>query len=217
MKRMSRPIHAINGLYAITPDCASTPDLVARARAALAGGASVLQYRNKAASPALRLEQAQALRALTRDFSVPLIVNDDVLLAAQVDADGVHLGTTDAALGHARGVLGTRKIIGVSCYNLPPRAKAAIGDGADYVAFGAFFASGVKPHAATADVAMLRQMRGELRLPLVAIGGITAQNGGELIEAGADALAVISALFGADDIKAAALGFSKLFNRNAAT
>ncbi len=204
----------VKGLYAITPDCADTPDLLRRARLALAGGARALQYRNKSATAALRLAQASALRELTREFAVPFIVNDDVHLAAQVDADGVHLGTTDNGLIAARAVLGKRKIIGISCYNRLPLARDAVGAGADYVAFGAFFSSSVKPDAAVADVELLHQARAEFAVPLVVIGGITVQNGASLVDAGADALAVISALFDAADVRAAAQDFSKLFIRD---
>lgn len=210
-------VSIIRGLYAITPDVASTPVLLQRVRLALAGGASVLQYRNKTACDALRLEQALSLRELSRQFSVPLLINDDLQLAAQVDADGVHLGATDTSPRSARAVLGQRKIIGVSCYNRGSLARMAVADGADYVAFGAFFPSSVKPDAVVADVGLLRQMRAELKVPLVAIGGITVQNGGVLIRAGADALAVISALFDAADIQVAAQNFSKLFIRDSAT
>ncbi len=214
---MSPPIHAISGLYAITPDGANTGDLLHRAGLALKGGAKVLQYRNKQDPKALALEQAFALRGLTRRYAVPFIVNDDVQLAADVDADGVHIGASDATTASARSILGAHKIIGVSCYNRPQLARAAIDEGADYVAFGAFYASAVKPEAAVAEIDMLRRMRSELDVPIVAIGGICIQNGAELIGAGADALAVISALFDADDIESAAQEFSRLFIRDAAT
>ena len=205
----------ISGLYAITPDCADTEDLLRRVQLALAGGARVLQYRNKLADRRLRLAQASALRELAREFAVPFIVNDDVHLAAQVDADGVHLGATDSGLDAARAVLGKHRIIGISCYNRISLARDAVSAGADYVAFGAFFPSGVKPAAVAADVGLLRQARAELAVPLVAIGGISAQNGASLVQAGADALAVISALFDAADIQAVAQAFSKLFtNKN---
>lgn len=204
----------VKGLYAITPDYADTADLLRRAGLALAGGARVLQYRNKSATAALRLAQASALRELTREFAVPFIVNDDVHLAAQVDADGVHLGATDNGLIAARAVLGKRKIIGISCYNRLSLARDAVGAGADYVAFGAFYSSSVKPDAAVADVELLRRARAEFAVPLVAIGGIAVQNGASLVNAGADALAVISALFDAADIQAAAQDFSKLFIRD---
>ena len=219
MYRLQR-VHAvsrIHGLYAITPDCADTPDLLRRVRLALAGGACVLQYRNKTASQALRLNQAQSLRELTRLFSVPLIINDDAHLALQVDADGVHLGASDTALVVARAIPGQHKIIGISCYNRASLAREAVAEGADYVAFGAFFPSSDKPDAVSAEVELLSRMRAELVVPLVAIGGITAQNGTGLVRAGADALAVISALFDAADIQAAAHGFSKLFIRDSAT
>ncbi len=212
-KRMSRTTHAISGLYAITPDCADGGVLLHGVRAALAGGAGVLQYRNKAADAALRLRQARALRALTREFSVPLIINDDAALAAEVGADGVHLGEGDGSLRAARALLGADKIIGVSCYNRASLAREAATAGADYVAFGAFYPSTIKPGAVRAEAALLREVRAELPLPIVAIGGITAANGAELISAGADALAVISALFGAADIGSAAQEFRALFRQ----
>ncbi len=200
----------IRGLYAITPDETDTAELLRKVRLALQGGARVLQYRNKAAAAALRLRQAEALRGLTRKFAVPLIVNDDVALAQQVDADGVHLGGADGSVAEARALLGGR-LIGVSCYNRLALAHEAASLGADYVAFGSFFASTVKPEAVVATPDLLRQARGELAVPLVAIGGITPQNGALLLEAGADALAVISAVFAAPDIEGAAREFSNLF------
>ena len=205
------PASAIRGLYAITPDCADTGLLLSQAGQALAGGARILQYRNKSADAALRLTQANALRELTRKFPAIFIVNDDVQLAMQADADGVHLGAEDGGLKNARALLGKNKILGASCYNRTSLAKEAVASGADYVAFGAFFPSGVKPGAVKAGVELLREARAELAVPLVAIGGITPRNAAPLLEAGADALAVISALFDADDIAAAACNFSKLF------
>lgn len=203
----------IKGLYAITPDELDTAALLYRVRLALSGGASVLQYRNKLADAPLCVEQAIALRALTREFGVPLIINDDAELAGRVDADGVHLGGTDGSVAAARALLGSGKIIGVSCYNRAPQAVEAVRQGADYVAFGAFFPSGVKPEAVTATLELLRQARRDLAVPIVAIGGITQQNGAALVEAGADALAVISALWNTADIEQAAKDFSNLFQQ----
>lgn len=203
----------IRGLYAITPDLADTPLLLCKVRAALQGGAQTLQYRNKSADSTLRLQQAQALRQLTREFDATFVVNDDAQLAARVDADGVHMGGEDGSLEAARDMLGDAKIIGVSCYNRESLALAAVRAGADYVAFGAFFPSGVKPQAVRAEPQLLAWARDELALPVVAIGGITAQNGEALIEAGADALAVISAVFDAEDICSSAQEFSTLFSR----
>jgi len=202
----------IKGLYAITPDSTDTPELLHRTRLVLSGGASVLQYRNKSAYAGLQLQQATALRELTHEFSVTFIVNDDAQLAAQVGADGVHLGATDGELKAARALLGADKIIGVSCYNQLSLAKEAVAAGADYVAFGAFYPSTVKPDAVRVKVELLRQARVQFAVPLVAIGGITLQNAGALLEAGADSLAVISALFDADNCKDAAQNFSRLFN-----
>lgn len=203
----------IRGLYIITPDEQDTAKLLRRVRLALLGGVSALQYRNKTADKALQLEQAGALRELTREFAAPFIVNDDVALAVQVDAEGVHLGGTDDSVASARAVLTDGKIIGVSCYNRLALAHEAVRQGANYVAFGSFFASTVKPQALVATPELLRQARRELHVPIVAIGGITAHNGVQLLEAGADALAVISAVFAAPDIESAAKEFSNLFEQ----
>jgi len=204
---------AIAGLYAITPDLADTHELLRKVRLALQGGARVLQYRNKIADASLQLQQAQALRQLTLEFGTCFIVNDDAALAAQVDADGMHLGGEDGSVDAARALLGESKLIGVSCYNRAPLALAAVQQGANYVAFGAFFPSSVQPEAVKAEVAMLREARREVQAPIVAIGGITQQNGAMLIEAGADSLAVISALWDAPNIEQAAKEFSTLFSR----
>jgi thiamine-phosphate pyrophosphorylase len=198
----------IKGLYAITPDEQNTVELLRKTRLALSGGTWVLQYRNKIADAALRLEQAKGLRELTHEFSVPLIINDDVMLVQQVDADGVHLGGEDGTVSAARAQLGSGKLIGVSCYNRLALAHEAVKQGADYVAFGSFFASTVKPDAVMASPDLLRQAHREIAVPLVAIGGITVLNGAQLLEAGADALAVISAVFRAADIQGAARQFS---------
>lgn len=201
----------IKGVYAITPDCADTAALLYRVQLALAGGVRILQYRNKSANPGRRLEQACALRKLTREFDATFIVNDDVRLAAHVDADGVHLGMSDDSASTARAALGIQKIIGISCYNCLTLAQDVVNAGANYVAFGAFFSSIVKPDAVVADIELLQQARTTLDVPLVAIGGITRHNAGLLLHAGADALAVISALFEAEDIMATAKEMSRLF------
>ncbi len=210
---MDKPVPQFAGLYAITPDELNTAELLRKVRPALKGGARILQYRNKVADTALKVQQASALRLLTREFNTTFIVNDDAHLAMQVDADGVHLGGEDGGVAEARALLGSTRIVGVSCYNRASLAFEAVRQGADYVAFGAFFPSGVKPDAAKADVHLLQTVRRELDVPIVAIGGITQQNGATLVEAGADALAVISALWSAPDIEVAAQGFSTLFSR----
>jgi thiamine-phosphate pyrophosphorylase len=200
-------------LYAITPDGLGTAELLRMTRLALSGGARVVQYRNKNADIGLKLQQAQALRQLTREFDATYIVNDDAGLALQAEADGVHLGSTDDSLADARALLGNKSIIGVSCYNRLELARDAVRQGADYVAFGAFFPSGVKPDAAKAEAALLQAARRELSVPIVAIGGITPANGAALVEMGADALAVISALWDVPDVAGAATEFSNLFEQ----
>jgi thiamine-phosphate pyrophosphorylase len=202
---------AIHGLYAVTPDEADTEALLAEVSAALTGGARVVQYRNKTAAPALRLEQARAVKALCEMHRASLIINDHLDLAKAIDAAGVHLGAEDGATEAARDALGAGKLIGVSCYNRLELARAAQKSGADYVAFGSFFPSRIKPGAVHAPLELLANARPELHVPIVAIGGITLDKARALVEAGADALAVISAVFGAPDVAAAARGFTALF------
>lgn len=201
----------ISGLYAVTPDVADTPRLIATAQAALAGGARLLQYRNKPAVPELRLTQARALLALCRKYRASFIVNDHLDLALAVDADGLHLGADDGSLAAARAQLGPARVLGASCYDRLELALEAEHLGADYVAFGSFYSSRVKPGAVHAPLALLREARRRLSIPVVAIGGITHENAPQLIAAGAHCVAVISALFDADDVELAARRFSALF------
>lgn len=204
----------MRGLYAVTPDLADTVRLTALVGNALEGGARMIQYRNKTALPELKLEQARALKSACARHDAILIVNDDVELAAAVDAHGVHLGRDDGFGPDLRRRLGSGKLIGVSCYRSLELARAAGADGADYVAFGSFFPSKVKPGAVRAPIDLLAQAKAVLDVPVVAIGGITPENGAALVAAGADALAVISAVFDAPDVAAAAARFSALFASN---
>ena len=203
----------VKGLYAITPDLADTAELLARVEAALAGGVRLLQYRNKTAGAALRLAQARALLVLCRGYHVPLIINDHLKLALALDAHGLHLGGEDGPVAEARERLGPGKILGVSCYGRIENALAAADAGATYVAFGGFFPSKVKPGTARTPVELLSAAKRELKLPLVAIGGITLDNAPTLLAAGADCVAVISALFDAPDVKLAAQRFQSLFRK----
>jgi thiamine-phosphate pyrophosphorylase len=199
---------SLRGLYAITH---GRPDIIAAVEAAIRGGARLVQYRDKSADPGRRRSEARALLELCHGHGVPLIVNDDVVLAAEVGADGVHLGKDDGRVQDARVQLGPRVLIGVSCYDSLERALQAAHDGADYVAFGSFFASGSKPTAVRAPFALLTEARQKLSIPLCAIGGVTPDNGASLVAAGADMLAVIQGLFNADDVTVAARDYSKLF------
>ncbi len=200
------------GLYVLT-DSTLIPDdkLVPAVAAAIAGGAVMVQYRDKSNDADKRRWEAQDLVNLCRPLGVLLIINDDVALAAAVGADGVHLGRDDGDIAAARAALGPDAIIGVSCYNDLGLAVAAQAAGADYVAFGSFYPSLVKPDAVRATPALLQQARSQLHLPLAAIGGITTANAAPLIEAGADLLAVISDVFGQNDIRAAAQRMTDLF------
>lgn len=196
------------GLYVITDG--PRPDLFQVVAQALAGGARLLQYRDKTGDHERRLTEARAIRALCAARQVPLIINDDVALVQAVGAAGVHLGEEDGDLAAARAVLGEDAIIGVSCYDSLERAERLAAAGADYIAFGAFFPSPTKPHARRASFELLRQSAA-LGIPRVAIGGITPDNGGSLIDAGADYLAVISAVFGDPDVRGSATRFAQLF------
>jgi thiamine-phosphate pyrophosphorylase len=203
------------GLYALTPDEPDTARLVAKVRAAIAGGAAAVQYRNKPADPARRADQVRALLAVCRPAGVPLVINDDLELALAADAAGVHLGRDDGDLAGARRRLGPARLLGASCYDRLELAERAVAAGADYVAFGSMFASPTKPGAARAPLALLGAAA-RLGRPVVAIGGITLENAPAAIAAGADALAVITALFDAADVAARARAFSALFSRKAA-
>jgi thiamine-phosphate pyrophosphorylase len=198
----------LRGLYAISD---GGPHLATSVEAAIRGGARLVQYRDKSADGSRRLREAKALLELCRGHGLPLIVNDDVALAAEIGADGVHLGKDDGRVQDARVRLGPRALIGVSCYDSLERALQAAHDGADYVAFGSFFASDSKPAAVRAPLALLTEARSRLSIPLCAIGGITPDNGTTLVAAGADMLAVIQGLFGAKDVAAAAKAYSELF------
>jgi thiamine-phosphate pyrophosphorylase len=210
-------IRPLRGLYVITPERTATrpadpgPPLVELVTSAIQGGARVVQYRDKGPGWSRRQAEAAALLALCRGAGIPLIVNDDVELAAAVGADGVHLGRHDADPRRARAVLGPDAVIGVSCYDRLDLALAAEQAGAGYVAFGSFFPSPTKPHAVRPGPDLLTEARRALRVPLVAIGGITPQNAGALIAAGADMVAVISGIFSAPDVTAAAQAYSRLF------
>lgn len=205
------PATKINGLYALTPDWANSARLLSSVRAALEGGVRLVQYRNKCADSQMKKNQTAAMLSLCREFGATLIINDEVALALAIDADGVHIGAEDISLAQARNQLGPKKLIGMSCYNNLQLALESQSQGADYVAFGSFFASPTKPGAVAAPLSLLSDAKTKLHVPVVAIGGITLENAPALIEAGADAIAVISALFDSADIRATAEAFDELF------
>ncbi|MGC8466708.1 MAG: thiamine phosphate synthase [Acidithiobacillus sp.] len=203
---------AIAGLYGITDSTLLPGDaLLRQSEIALRAGLGILQYRDKGGDARRRTREATALYALCREYGALFVVNDDAELAARIRAPALHVGRDDAPLAELRRHFGSSLCIGVSCYDDLGRAERAQAEGADYVAFGAFFPSASKPDACRAPLSLLREARRRLRLPIVAIGGIDADNGGALISAGADALAVISALFGAKDVAAATRQLQALF------
>lgn len=195
--------HRLRGLYAITPALDDTALLVRQVGAAIAGGAHAVQYRHKSAPDAQRAEQARALAKLCRSHGTLFIVNDDPRLARDVGADGVHVGEDDGELASVREIVGSDTLIGASAYNDLARARALVAGGADYVAFGSLFPSQVKPGARRASLDLVRSARG-LSVPLVGIGGIDASNVRSVIDAGAAAVAIITAVFSSNNIEAAA-------------
>lgn len=203
-----------SGLYAIT-DSELLPGekLFSGVAAALRGGARIVQYRDKTSSAQVRLHQATTLQTMCHQAGVPLLINDDAELAHSVGAAGVHLGQDDTALAEARALLGPEAIIGITCHGELALAEKAAAAGADYLAFGRFFPSTTKPGEQYADLSLLGRGR-DLGLPLVAIGGITTENGPQLVQAGADCLAVIGDLFGHDDIEQQARRFSQIIQQN---
>ena len=203
--------HFPSGLYAITPETENTAQLLTQVEVALAGGVAAVQYRDKSDDVARRHEQASELVALCYRFNVPLIINDDLRLADLCEADGVHLGRDDGSIAKARVILGPDKFIGASCYQSLELALAAQAEGADYIAFGSFYPSVTKPQAVRADIALLRAARAPIHVPIVAIGGITLANALALLDAGADSLAVLTALFESPNIQAAAHALNQLF------
>ena len=202
-------IARLGGLYAVTPDIGDTALLTRKVAAAIAGGAAAVQYRNKLADSVLRRDQARAIARLPVRARTVFIVNDDAALAAAVDADGVHIGADDADVATARALVGTDRIVGVSCYGDIERANAAVEAGADYVAFGAFFPSETKASEHRPELELLEWWQQMMELPCVAIGGITPANCTPLVEAGADFLAVSNAVWGGDEAEAVR-AFAKL-------
>jgi thiamine-phosphate pyrophosphorylase len=200
--------HLIAGLYAITPDLSDTERLCQIVEESILGGVRIVQYRNKLADSILRITQSRALLVICRNYKVPLIINDDVKSCLAIDADGVHIGRADGDIAATKDRIGN-KILGASCYNQLKLAQNAQAMGADYIAFGACFSSSTKPNAVKADLSLFKQAS-HLGIPTVAIGGITLENASDVVDAGAHAVAVISALYSAPDVKAQAMAFSRL-------
>ena len=202
---------ALKGLYLVTPDWDDTDRLVSISEAGLKGGAALLQYRHKTASPSLRREQATALLALCRRQGKPFIINDYPELCVELDADGIHIGGTDASVAEVRRQVGPDRIVGSSCYGSLELAQSAQAAGASYVAFGGFYPSRIKKYEVSTPVDIVTRARQAVALPNVVIGGMTRENAVPLIAAGADMVAVISSVYFADDPEGAARALAGLF------
>lgn len=201
-----------NGLYAITdPTLTPTHTLIEQVSVAIRGGARIIQFRDKTTAHSGKLQLARKLLTLCNQAGVPLIINDDITLAKEVSADGVHLGSDDKPIAEARQLLGPKAIIGISCYNNCQQAEDAQQQGANYVAFGRFYPSETKPSAPQAGIETLKAAKQRLRIPIVAIGGITTENGRILAEAGADFLAVIGGVFAQKDPQLSAQHFAEIY------
>jgi thiamine-phosphate pyrophosphorylase len=201
----------MKGLYLVTPDWDDTDKLIAASEQAIAGGATLLQYRHKTADDALRAQQAAALLKLCRRLNVPLIINDHIALCEQLDADGLHVGGTDASVAAVRALLGKDKIVGASCYGDLQLARDAAAAGASYVAFGGFYPSRVKKYAVTTSPDIITRALAELDVPLCVIGGMTIENSRPLVALGAHMVAAISSVYSVDDHRSAASSFASLF------
>lgn len=209
------PKPPIEGLYALTPEGIDSDELLGKVEASLASGLRLLQFRDKSAMREERVRRGRLLLEACVRSGATFIVNDDPELAAELGAHGVHLGRHDGSIEAARRLLGARAIIGVSCYDDLDRALRLQGEGADYVAFGSFFASAVKPDAVRPSLDLLRRARAKLDCAIVAIGGITRDNAPLVRAAGADAVAVITDVFSAPDIGVRVRDYGRLFQRAA--
>ncbi|MDP1978775.1 thiamine phosphate synthase [Undibacterium sp.] len=203
--------YQLSGLYIVTPDWEDTAQLVSITEQALQGGANIVQYRHKTASPELRKTQARALLELCRRFNKPFIINDHLELCLDIDADGLHVGGTDLSVADARARLGADKILGASCYGDLELARTAVRGGASYIAFGGFYPSRIKKYAVTTPVSIVGDAIKEFDLPNVVIGGMTLENCQPLLAQGADMVAVISSVYMSEQPQLAARTFTQLF------
>ena len=211
---MMENLHIINGLYAITPEQKNLTILSSQVESCIKGGAKLIQYRSKKLSKIDQKKQAKQIKKLCNTHNVPLIINDDIELCRNLDADGVHLGEDDDSLLEARKLLGPTKIIGISCYNSIDRVKMAIDGGANYVALGACFSSDTKKNAPQVSMDLISLVLKEFKIPLVAIGGIDTENVELLVKAGVKCVALINGLFQAKDVEKTARIYTNILKKN---
>lgn len=196
----------------ITPETTNTDELIDKTHQALMGGARLVQYRNKSTDRRLQEKQAKLLLQLCKHSFIPLIINDHLDLALEIDADGLHVGRGDEPIGEARKRLGSNKILGASCYNDLGRALHAERQGADYVAFGALFPSQTKPDTVPVTDDFIRNARKQINIPIVGIGGIKPHNASSAIHNGCDAIAVCHSVYTAKSVKTEVMQFTQLFS-----
>lgn len=201
----------MKGLYLVTPDWDDTDALIKATETALSVGVGLLQYRHKTANGELRLEQASALLKLCRQHNVPFIINDHIDLCITLDADGIHVGGTDASVAVVRTLMGKDKILGASCYGDFALAEQAQIAGASYVAFGGFYPSRVKKYEVSTPASIVSKAKSQLTLPVCVIGGMTPDNAKPLVKEGADMVAAISSVYSAEDIATEVREFAALF------
>jgi thiamine-phosphate pyrophosphorylase len=202
----------LRGLYAITDTKLIPRDrFVETVEAAVRGGATMVQLREKDTPREEFIRLARALLPVTRRYGALLIINDHPSIAKEIGADGVHVGREDPPVAEARALLGAEAIIGASCYGEVTRAMAAEREGADYVAFGTPFPSPTKPKRTDISLGIFQEVKRQVNVPVFAIGGITVANARQVIDAGADGIAVVSGVFAASDIEAAARALAQLF------
>tara|TARA_B100000683_G_scaffold188182_1_gene181470 strand:- start:146 stop:820 length:675 start_codon:yes stop_codon:yes gene_type:complete len=214
VKKLNMKNFYLNGTYGITPDNLPSEALIEKIRSSLMGGVKILQYRNKGNNWAKKIEEISEIKKICQKYNVPFIINDNLNIALEVDADGLHVGKDDVSIKKARESLGNNKMLGVSCYGDLQRATKAEKLGADYIAFGSFFKSKTKPKAPLIEKNILEKARYICQCPIVAIGGITPENGSELLKNGADMLAVADAIFSSKDCKLNAQKMARLFQVN---
>ena len=207
-------LHIINGLYAITPDQKNLSILSSQVESCIKGGAKLIQYRSKKLSKIVQKKQAKQIKIVCNSYNIPLIINDDIELCRNLDADGVHLGENDDSLLKARKLLGPSKIIGISCYNSIDRVKMAIDGGASYVALGACFPTKTKPNAPQVTIDLIKFVLKRFNIPLVAIGGIDTENVELLVKAGVKCVALINGLFQAKDVEKTARIYTNILKKN---
>ena len=200
----------IKGLYAITPDCDDTPLLVDKVTEALESGVSVLQYRNKVANQQQKMQQASLIKDICVQRKVPFIINDDVALCDTLDADGIHLGKYDSTIDDVRHILGSDKIIGISCYNDVERVQTMLSQACDYIALGACFPSSTKPNAPLASTEFIKKVMTQASKPVVAIGGINLDNCKSVLDCGVNAIAVVNEIFSSQEITQTVKTFNEI-------